>query len=331
MHGTRPWRWGACSWMAILCAAFVGLGLGGRPAVAQERLILKKESVYNTIFVFEQSGYRYLKFGHNARHYVESIYNPKDVTEMPSTYTRYMTVGIAYAQTLDAGVVVGMGGGRTTWYMAHYLPEMQVTGVELDKEIIRIADEHFDVRPGGNLSIAERDGRIFFRQRPDDRFDIIQVDAYRGPFVPFHLLTKEYYELLESRLKPGGVVVQNIEPTTMLFDHAIATIGSVFDQVDLYLARGNIVAVAYDGERVSSGDLRERASNRQAQYGFRYDLATLVDGRVAQTPEADPEKVLTDDFAPANYLRSVKRHNRRWDEQLADSETPHPLDSLLKQ
>ena len=74
-------------------------------------------------------------------------------------------------------------------------------------------------------------------------WDVIMIDAYRGPFVPFHLLTKEFFQLAKTKLNPGGVVVQNVEPTTMLFESAMATIKSVFANVDVYDAGGNIVTI----------------------------------------------------------------------------------------
>lgn len=298
----RILAWAA--WMAVLASAMVVTG----PANAKQ--LLKKESVYNTIFVFQEGPYRILKFGYKQRHYWETTYNPRDPTEMPAVYTQYATAGLAYTRKLERAVVIGMGGGRTTWYLSHYLPQVQVTGVELDPEIVKIADKYFNVRAGGNLKIATRDGRIFMR-RTKEKYDYIAVDAYRGAFVPFHLLTQEFYQLLEKRLEAGGVVVQNIEPSTMLFDHALATISSVFDTVDLYQANNNIVAIAHNGPRKSVGELIARAAPLQAAYKFRYKLADMVRKRMPEQ-DWDPKKVLTDDFAPANYLKAVEAHNRKW-------------------
>lgn len=289
-------------------AAILALALTG-PADARTQL-LKKESVYNTIFVFQEGPYRVLKFGYKLHHYRESTYNPKDPTEMPAVYTQYATAGLAYTRKLERAVVIGMGGGRTTWYLAHYLPNTQVTAVELDPEIVKIAGKYFDVHEGGNLKIVTRDGRIYMR-RTKEKYDYIAVDAYRGAFVPFHLLTREFYELLETRLEPGGVVVQNIEPSTMLFDHALATISSVFDTVDLYEAKNNIVAIAHNGPRKSIAELTARAAPLQAAHKFRYKLADMIRQRMVEQ-EWDPKQVLTDDFAPANYLKAVEAHNRRW-------------------
>ena len=139
------------------------------------------------------------------------------------------------------------------------------------------------------------------------------IDAYRGPFVPFHLLTKEFYTLVKSRLAPGGVVVQNIEPSTMLFDSAIATLHSVFPSVDLYDGGGNVVAVGYDGPSLRQADLLARAGKVQERYNLRYDLRTLAAARRSFARPAG--KVMTDDFAPVETLRAIEQRNEKWKEQ----------------
>jgi spermidine synthase len=156
------------------------------------------------------------------------------------------------------------------------------------------------------------DGRSFL-MRDNDRWDIILIDAYRGPFVPFHLLTKEFYTLVKSRLAPGGVVVQNIEPSTMLFDSATATLNSVFPSVDLYDGGGNVVAVGYDGPSMRQSDLMARATAMQNRYNLRYDLRTMLAGRrVLSRPTG---KILTDDFAPVETMRAIEQNNEKWKDQ----------------
>ena len=150
------------------------------------------------------------------------------------------------------------------------------------------------------------DGRSFL-MRDNDRWDIILIDAYRGPFVPFHLLTKEFYTLVKSRLAPGGVVVQNIEPSTMLFDSATATLNSVFPSVDLYDGGGNVVAVGYDGPSMRQADLMARAAAMQSRYNLRYDLRTIVAGAARAQP-ADRQD-------PDRRLRAGRDHARHRAEQ----------------
>jgi len=131
--------------------------------------------------------------------------------------------------------------------------------------------------------------------------------------VPFHLLTREFYQLVKSRLNPGGVVVQNIEPTTMLFDSATATLKSIFPSVDLYDGGGNIVAVGYDGPQLPQTELLARAGKVQDRYKLRYDLRQMAGERRLFTRPAG--KILTDDFAPVETMRAIEKNNEKWKEQ----------------
>jgi spermidine synthase len=99
----------------------------------------------------------------------------------------------------------------------------------------------------------------------------------------------------------------------MLFDSTYATLLSVFDTVDFYPSGGNSIAIAYDGPRRSDEELMEMARQRQAQYGFRYDLPELVASRRSHELPGEEIEVLTDDFAPVNLLQAIEVHNRKWE------------------
>jgi spermidine synthase len=111
-------------------------------------------------------------------------------------------------------------------------------------------------------------------------------------------------------LSEGGVVAQNVEPSTMFFDSAYATMKSVFDQVDAIEASGNVVLIGYAGAKLSSPDLARKAAAAQERLKMRYDLRELVKARRDVTIAADA-RVLTDDFAPVEMLKTVKRHNEK--------------------
>ena len=273
-------------------------------------LVTRVESLYNDIYLYRRAdGYYMLSFGAKRLRYVESIVNPADALELPVFYTRSMTAGLAYASALDTAAIIGLGGGRTAWYTHKSVPELAFTAVELDPEVARIADRYFNVRPENNFAIAIRDGRVHL-SRTDATYDIILIDAYRGPFVPFHLLTTEFYQLVADHLKPGGVAVQNVEPSTMLFDSAVATIKAAFEHVVFFRGAGNIVILAYNGPEKDDATVARLAAERQARYGFRYDLTEILDRRFS--PEWNEKtQPLTDDFAPVEYLKAVERHNEK--------------------
>lgn len=269
------------------------------------------ESHYNSIFVFKEGTYVTLAFGHQSKRYVESRRNTEDLLELPVSYTRSLTAAVAYAEKLDTLLMIGMGGGSTSWYLHKHIPEASVTAVELDAEMIRLARKYFKMTPQPNLRIEEADGRLFLA-RDKTAYDLIMVDAYRGPFVPFHLLTREFYQLAKARLAPGGVLAQNVEPSTMLFDSTYATLLEVFDQVDFIPASGNVVAIAYDGKRRAELDLMRIARKRQKTFGLRYPLTRMIGSRKRLDRPGGDVKPLTDDFAPVNILKAIKVHNRKW-------------------
>ena len=310
----REWRlvWRA-AFAGCLAVSAILASVPGQPAGAQEAgLLEKRESIYNNIFIFGDKDSVTMTFGHNKRYYTESSMKLSDPGALTVQYTRLMTLGLAYAPKLERILEIGLGGGRTVTYLKAALPDTAILTVEIDRDVVELAKKYFQFKESASMRAVVADGRSFLL-RDNDRWDIILIDAYRGPFVPFHLLTREFYSLVKSRLAPGGVVVQNIEPSTMLFDSATATLNSVFASVDLYDGGGNVVAVGYDGPSLRQADLLARAARVQARYNLRYDLqAMATTRRVLGRPTG---KVLTDDFAPVETMRAIEQNNEKWKDQ----------------
>jgi spermidine synthase len=302
---------------SFVFGALASAVVGTAAASAQDsrNLLESKESLYNNIYVYEQSPYVSMTFGHNRRIYTESVYNTRDDRDLPVEYTRFMTASLMYAKDVHSVLEIGFGGGRTTWYLHRYLPKAAVTSVELDPTVVELAKKYFGIKEEPNFAIVNRDGRLFLSESKE-RYDIILIDAYRGPFVPFHLLTKEFYQIVKDHLADGGVVAQNVEPSTMLFDSAVKTINAVLPQLDFYRADGNIVTVAYDGPERKPEDLAGLARDRDKSLGLRYSLMEMLAQRrhiqIAGGGVIDANaKVLTDDFAPVETLKNIERHNRK--------------------
>jgi len=299
--------------LGALCAAVALFILAEpQPAMSNQVLIAKRESVYNNIYVFKEGPIITLTFGHNRALYTETVYDTRDELALPSRYTRYMTAVLAYAGEVDRILEIGFGGGRTAWYLHKTMPDLNVTSVELDPEVFKLAKRYFGIRLEPNFNVSIEDGRRYIMRRKT-QWPVILIDAYRSAFVPFHLLTKEFYKLVKTRVSPGGAVAQNVEPNTMMFDAALVTIGKVFDHVDLYDAGGNVVMIAYDGPRREQARLASTAGRLDAAFGFKYPLRDMVSQRrsVERLPDT---AVLTDDFAPVESLRAIKRHNRKLSE-----------------
>jgi spermidine synthase len=302
--------------LGALAAAFLGIGAA---SAQNAKLLESRESLYNNIYVYSRPPFVILTFGHNKDIFTESVFDTTDDRVLPVPYTRYMTAALMYASNPHSVLEIGSGGGRVAWYLHRFLPDVRVTSVELDPAVLELSRKYFGVKDEPNFALEARDGRLFLSQS-HDKYDIILIDAYRGPFVPFHLLTKEFYQLVKDHLADGGVVVQNVDPNTMLFDSAVKTIGTVLPQIELYRpddkSDDNIVTIAYDGPERKTEDLAAAAAARDKALGLRYPLAAMLAGRSrvdlkdTQTISAKAP-VLSDDFAPVEALKAIEGHNRK--------------------
>ena len=147
----------------------------------------------------------------------------------------------------------------------------------------------------------KRDGRVYMASTKQS-FDVILVDAYQGTLVPFHLVTREFFQVLQRKLAPGGVVAQNISPKVLDFHRMVATARTVFDHVDLYPANGNWVLIAYDGPVKTDAQLNARAREIEEGRSLRYSLKDMLSERRADAKtNHDDAPPFTDDFAPVGY------------------------------
>ncbi|HXP95087.1 MAG TPA: fused MFS/spermidine synthase [Telmatospirillum sp.] len=266
------------------------------------------ETVYNDIFITKHGDNLVMDFMRHGSGYTESITNLADDDDLPLRYTQVMTLGVAYVETPKNALMIGLGSGSIPVYLVRSMTELAVDVVELDPGVIAAARQYFGIRESGRLHIVESDGRVFL-VRNRNPYDMILVDAFRGGYVPFHLLTREFYDLVKQRLTPGGAAIFNLHGGTKLYVSTLATLRAVFPSVDLYYANGNVIAVA-TVEPVENRRLTDRADALQKRYGFRFALPDLLATRSAW-PEGPPGGLLTDDFAPVNLYDSIEESNKR--------------------
>jgi spermidine synthase len=103
--------------------------------------------------------------------------------------------------------ILGNAAGTTARAYEEFFPRTRVDGVELDPELSDIGRRFFDMN-NPRLRLYHEDARPFLR-RIDATYDVISVDAYRQPYIPFYLTTVEFFETARDKLRDGGVVIVN--------------------------------------------------------------------------------------------------------------------------
>ena len=128
--------------------------------------------------------------------------------------------------------ILGDAAGTTARAYGHFFPRARVDGVEIDGALTDVGRRLFDLR-GPNLHTHTADARPFLR-RSHRRWDVIVVDAYRQPYIPFYLTTKEFFAQVRDHLTPRGVVLVNVghpERSGRLEKVLTATMGTAFATV----------------------------------------------------------------------------------------------------
>ena len=155
----------------------------------------------------------------------------------------------------------------------------------------------------------EGDGRVFLNRRKDT-YDLILVDAFHGGYVPFHLLTKEFYTLVKQHLAPGGAAAFNVHDGTKLYASTLLTLRAVFPGVHLYPSGEGEVIVVVTGEAPPETEaLEARGKALQEKYGFRFPLPALLARRTDRDRTTQTGELLTDDFAPVNLYDTIGRQD----------------------
>jgi len=164
-------------------------------------------------------------------------------------------------------LVVAFGAGVTTGSLAQH-PVERVDLVELSGAVLRaapwFAEANHDALNDPKLNVIRDDGRNFLLAT-DRMYDVITSD----PIDPddagvTSLYSKEYYELVRSRLRPGGVACQWM---TSRYDPAdyrllVRTFQSVFPNTSIWFADFTTVLVGMrDEPAVSMDDLRARMAD----------------------------------------------------------------------
>jgi spermidine synthase len=269
------------------------------------------ETEYNDVFITKRGSQLVMSFQVKGWDYTESVTNLVDPDDLPLRYAQVMTIAAIYPETPKKILMLGLGGGSISTYLGRFMPEIAITTVEIDPGVITAAKSYFGLRESERMRYRAGDGRVFLH-RNTELYDLILLDAYRGGYVPFHLLTREFYTLVRQRLAPGGAAAFNVHDGSKLYASTVKTLGDVFAGLDLYpTGSGEVIAVA-GASPLDRDTLERRAAALQERHRFRFPLPQLLQRRMDK-PQSQAEKgdVITDDFAPADVYDVIGRDQRR--------------------
>lgn len=105
--------------------------------------------------------------------------------------------------------VLGLGSGTIASYTQ---PNRHITFFEIDRQMEFIARRFFSFLPhcGDRCNVVLGDGRLSIQREPDQKFDLLVLDAFNSDAIPAHLLSKEALALYQRKLKPDGAILFHV-------------------------------------------------------------------------------------------------------------------------
>lgn len=300
----------------LLSVALVAVGVAAlwltphREPNPERGLLAIEQSPYAELRVVDFNGLRHLVIDGGVHTIIE-----------PSTWTSHFpythVVDIARDFYNESGdlLLIGLGGGTVAKKFSK--EGWEVTAVEIDPKVVAIAREYFGLK-STEADIHAMDGRKFLITHPDP-FDLIVMDAFGSSSIPFHLVTKESFGLIATRLRDDGVLAVNLESRGwhhILIRSLAATLQTHFKHV-LALPTtqsqdklGNIILIASNREWHLSGEASWRYTNSGYELGPNYYRRLAWDNRFV--PNTLNVPVLTDDLNPVDlWSESINLEARK--------------------
>ena len=259
-------------------------------------LLYEKDSQYQFVQVVQKGPVRDLYLNEGIA--VHSEWRPHTVLT-GDEWDMFLTVPPLLGRPVRNVAILGNAGGTTARAYGVFYPSARIDGVELDPFVTAAARRYMGLGRIRRLHVVTADARPFL-ERTHARFDAILIDAYRQPYVPFYLATQQFFRLVRSRLRPGGIVALNV--ATVPGDHRLAgdiagTLRTVFPQVLTWQAlKLNQLVLGFD--RPASG-ARLRAGVARTPARIRVLTRLLAEHARAAAPSAEP---WTDDRAPVEWV-----------------------------
>ncbi len=283
-------------WLVLAAGLAALIALPPGAIKAEAGLLHEDESLYQFVQVVQRGDTRRLYLDEGVA--VHSVWRKDDVLT-GGVWDTFLALPPLLGRPLERVAILGNAGGTTARAMGVYYPQAEIDGVELDPAVTEAGRRYFGLGDNPRLHVHTADARPFLR-RSDGGYDLIVIDAYRPPYVPFYLATREFFELVRERLAPGGIVALNVASVpgdTRLARGIATTLAAELPAVWTWQAlRFNQIVIGL--ERPLPRDELARRLN-----AVRGDLAPLTrlvarDLRPAR-PSGDP---WTDDRAPVEWI-----------------------------
>jgi spermidine synthase len=197
-------------------------------------------------------------------------------------------------------LVLGMGAGGSINAVREVAPEIEVDAVEIDPKVVVAAERWFGVDADDpKLRVHVADARRWLAS-DQGRYDLVHLDTYQGgPYIPFYLLTIEFFGLIRDHMMENGLLMVNLFDVSAdreLLTATVATIERAFPSVMVVSGiRGNHMIFAFT-RPTSLASVRARLGEGRSA------LARSAATAMVEISAPVSTRAFTDDLAPVEQI-----------------------------
>lgn len=271
-------------------------------------IVHQEKSLYRNIVVKEVNNRRCLVFPSGKKDREQTCIDVTQPEKLVFPYTRMVFASLLLNPHPENILIVGLGGGSIPHTLRKLYPEAQITVVEIDSAVLRVAQNYFDFKDSENLKIHIMDARVFIKREmlKKRKYDLIILDAFNGDYIPEHLMTLEFLQEVGAILETHGVLAANTFSSSSLYDHESVTYHKAFGEFYNFQlpVTGNRIVLASAHALPVLSTLKERVKllkPKLEKYGIHIEKYP----RYMRTNRDwdDRKRPLTDQFSPANLLK----------------------------
>jgi MFS family permease len=300
--------WGKAArwlWVPLLLAGLAALWARGNLKTTTGQLY-ETESAYNYIQVLEIGGTRYLRL--NEGQGIHSIYNPRQF-DFRGPWEQFVAGPFFNAppyepEQVASIAVIGLAAGTSARHASATLGDVPIDGYELDPTIIDVGRRFFGMDLS-NLTAIAQDGR-WGLEHSDKKYSLIEIDAYRPPYIPPHISTVEFFTLCRDHLSADGVLAINVGRAPndrRLIDALAATLEQVFASVHVMDIPDTFNSMVYATVQPTSFENLQANYDSLAAAGANPLLLTSLQRTLEnRAPAPGGGEVLTDERAPIEWI-----------------------------
>jgi len=159
-----------------------------------------------TLNVYEDVAYRWLTLGSS---FIQSLIRCSEPSRVLLPYTQAMLLALVFRPDPQRLLNLGCGGGTFERFLFNYYPDLAITSVEPNSDIVKASREFFQL-PSSH-PVLSQSANAFLTENAI-KYDLIFCDIHDGKQHPDDLYDAGFYSHIRRCLTDDGVLVMNLVP-----------------------------------------------------------------------------------------------------------------------